>query len=254
MRDRGGLASLLVVARRSFWLLFGGIWLLAGTTMLVVGIGMALEERRWDMAVEATGMVLTKDIVPADSDSSTQYRVRFRYPTQDGGSAEGDQQVDVATWEALAERGPITVYYLPGSSEAPRLDPDPEPFGPLIFLAFGIVLGGVGGVLFGRALRDVFRARRLIESGTDADATVTAVEGTDVSFNRRPQFRVRYSYRDTAGATHTGDSGYLEWEEASTYADGDTVAIRYDPRRPADSVWLGRVAPAAPAPEAAGRS
>lgn len=237
----GGIRTLLAQGKRSFWLLFGGIWLLVGLIMLIVGIGMALEERRWDAAMQTTGLVLTKDIVPADSDSSTEYRVTFRY-SADGRTAEGDQQVDVHIWEALSERGPIEVFYIPGSSEPARLDPSPEPFGPLLFLAFGIVLGGVGGVLFGRSLRNVLRARRLIRSGTDAEATVSAVEQTDVSFNRRPQFRVRYSYRDAAGGTHTGDSGYLEWDEASTFNEGDTVRIRYDPNRPADSVWLGRPA------------
>jgi hypothetical protein len=235
----GGIRALLAQGKRSFWLLFGGIWLVVGAIMLVVGVGMAIEERRWEAAVETTGMVLTKDIVPADSDSSTEYHVTFRYPA-DGRTAEGDQKVDVHGWEALTERGPIIVYYLPGSSETARLDPTPEPFGPVIFLGFGIVLGGVGGFLFVRALRNVLRAGRLMRAGSDADATVTAVEQTDVSFNRRPQFRVRYSYRDGRGDTHKGDSGYLEWDEASMFSEGDAVRVRYDPKRPADSVWLGR--------------
>jgi hypothetical protein len=218
---------------------------------------MALEERRWDGAVRTTGMVLTKDLIPADSDSSTQYRVTFRYANEGGDTLEGDQQVAVSTWERIAERGPIDVYYLPGSTEPARLDADPDPLGPVIFLVIGLVTAGVGGVLFGRALRGVLRARRLMASGVDATGTVTAVEGTDVSFNRRPQFRVRYSYRDASGATHDGDSGYLEWEEASTYSEGETVAIRYDAARRDESLWLGRAgdagrvvdaAPATPVP------
>jgi hypothetical protein len=235
-----GLRGIVARARRSFGLAFGGIWLLVGVIMLVVGGGMAIEERRWDSALQATGMVLTKVIVRADSDSSTEYRVGFRYATHDGETAEGDQEVDVHTWEALTERGPITVYYLAASSEPARLDPSPEPVGALIFLAFGIGLTGVGGFLFVRALRSVLHASRLMEIGTEVDATVTAVEQTDVSFNRRPQFRVRYSYRDSSGSPHAGDSGYLEWDEASTYDEGDTIRVRYDPKRPADSVWVGR--------------
>lgn len=234
----GGIRALLAHGKRSFWLLFGGIWLVVGAIMLVVGIGMASEERRWDAAVQTTGLVLTKDIVPADSDSSTEYRVTFRYSV-DGSAAEGDQQVDVHVWEALKELGPIEIFYIPGSSEPARLDPSPEPFGPLIFLAFGIGLGGVGGFLFVRALRNLVRADRLMRTGVETDATVTAVEQTDVSFNRRPQFRVRYSYRDGRGDTHTGDSGYLEWEEASTFSEGDAVRVRYEPKRPAHSVWIG---------------
>jgi hypothetical protein len=235
-----GLRGIVAQARRSFGLAFGGIWLLVGVIMLVVGTGMAVEERRWNAAQQATGMVLTKDIVRADSDSSTEYRVGFRYTTQGGETREGDQQVEVHTWEALTERGPITVYYLTGSSEPARLDPSPEPVGALIFLAFGIVLTGVGGFLVGRALRNVLRASRLMRTGTEVDASVTGVEQTNVSFNRRPQFRVRYAYRDAAGGEHIGDSGYLEWDEASTFSEGDTVRVRFDPKRPADSIWVGR--------------
>lgn len=236
----GGIRALLAQGKRSFWLLFGGIWLVAGAIMLVVGIGMALDQRRWESPVETNGIVLTKDIVPADSDSSTEYRVGFRYTTDSGATAEGDQRVDVHAWEALVERGPIRVYYLPDSSEPARLDPSPEPFGPLIFLAAGLLLGGVGGFLFGRTLRNLVRAARLIRGGSETDAVVTAVEQTDVSFNRRPQFRVRYSYRDARGDSHAGDSGYLEWAEASAFKEGDAVRIRYDAARPADSVWLGQ--------------
>jgi hypothetical protein len=236
----GGIRALLTDRKRSFWLVFGGIWLAAGVIMLVVGIGMALDERRWGAAVETTGIVLTKDIVPADSDSSTEYRVGFRYTTDSGATAEGDQRVDVHAWEALTERGPIRVFYLPGSSEPARLDPTPDPFGPVIFLVAGMLLAVVGGFLVVRTVRNLLRADRLMRTGTATDATVSAVEQTNVSFNRRPQFRVRYAYRDGRGTSHEGDSGYLEWTEASSYDEGDTVRIRYDPARPADSVLLGR--------------
>lgn len=235
----GGLRSYLSQAKRSFWLFFGAIWLLVGVLMLVIGAGMAIEERAWSGAVRTTGMVLTKDIVRADSDSSTQYRITFRYRTEAGQTVEGDQQVAVATWERLTERGPVDVFYLPGSSDPARLEPGSDPVGALIFLAFGVGLTAVGGTLFGRALLRLMRSRRLLRSGVDADATVSAVEQTDVSFNRRQQFRVRYDYRDSAGGTHAGDSGYLEWEEASAWKVGDTVAVRYDPQRPNESLWMG---------------
>lgn len=234
-----GWRALLGQTKRSFWLLFGGVWLLAGLILFVVGIGTTIEERRWADASTTTGMVLTKEIVPADSDSSTEYRVAFRFVNERGETVEGEDQVEVSIWEALRERGPVDVHHLAGSSEPARLDADPDVVGSVIFLLAGLGTAVVGGFLFGRAARALLRARRLLATGVDVDATVTAVEGTDVSYNRRPQYRVRYSYR-AAGARHVGDSGYLESEEASDYAEGDTVRIRYDPTRPGDSVWLGR--------------
>ncbi len=228
-------------AKRSFWLFFGGIWLLAGLVLFVVGVGMALEERVWSSdAVQTTGMVLTKDIVRADSDSSTQYRVRFRFSPEDGSTVDGAQDVSIETWEALTERGPVAVYYLPTSPSSARLDPDANVVISIVFLVVGVVFGGIGGVLFVRAVRGLLRARRLLRSGVATEATVSGVEGTNVSFNRRPQFRVRYRYRDEQGGEHEGDSGYLDWDEASTWNEGDHVSVRYDPQRPADSHWVGR--------------
>lgn len=234
-------------AKRSFWLLFGGIWLLAGLVLFVVGLGMALEERVWSSeAVQTTGMVLTKDIVRADSDSSTQYRVRFRFSPADGSIVEGAQDVSVETWEALTERDPVPVYYLPTSPSSARLDPDANVVISIVFLVAGVVFGGIGGVLFGRAVRGLLRARRLLRSGVATEATVTGVEGTNVSFNRRQQFRVRYRYPDQQGAEHEGNSGYLDWDEASTWKEGDHVSVRYDPQRPVDSHWVGRTETAIP--------
>lgn len=238
----------LSLAKRSFWLLFGGIWMVAGLVLLVVAAGMALEERTWaSEAVRTTGIVLTKDIVAADSDSSTQYRVRFRFTTQDGSTVEGNQTVEVATWEGLTEREPVEVHYLPSSPSTARLEPGANMFIVVLFFLFGAVFGGIGAFLFGRAALGLRRRRRLLLSGVDVEATVTGVEQTNVSFNRRQQFRVRYTYRDGQGAEHEGDSGYLEWEEASRWKEGDRVAIRHDPRRPAESVWLGDVQASPPA-------
>lgn len=248
---RPDVPSFLGQAKRSFWLFFGGIWLLAGLIMLVVAVGMGIQERTWvSEAVATSGIVLTKDIVPADSDSSTQYRVRFRFTTQDGSTVEGNQDVDVSTWEGLTERDPVDVYYLPSSPSSARLEPDANLFMVVIFFLFGAVFGGIGGVLVVRAVRGLIRARRLLRSGVDAMATVTSVEQTNVSFNRRQQFRVRYTYRDQQGGEHGGDSGYLEWEEASSWNEGDSVAIRYDPQRPAESLWVGRIEAPSPAVDA----
>lgn len=245
---RPDVLSFLGQAKRSFWLFFGGIWLLAGLIMLVVAVGMGIQEQQWRSdAVQTTGIVLTKDIVPADSDSSTQYRVRFRFTTQDGSTVEGNQDVEVGTWEGLTERDPVEVYYLPSSPSSARLEPGANVFMAVIFFLFGAVFGGIGGVLVVRAVRGLIRSRRLLHSGIDAEATVTGVEQTNVSFNRRLQFRVRYEYRDQQSAEHEGDSGYLEWEEASRWTKGDSVAIRYDPQRPAESQWIGNTEAPSPA-------
>jgi len=244
--------SFFGLARRSFWLLFGAIWLTAGAGLVVGGVLFALDERAYaEDGVTATGMVLMKDIDRADSDSSTEYRVRYRFPTEAGETVEGSDDVSVETWESLTERGPIEITYLPERPSSNRLAGESQVFGAAIFLLMGAGFGGVGAVLVGRSLRTVLRARRLLRQGRPADATVTVIEPTSVSVNRRQQFRVRYTYRDMAGQTHDGDSGYLDWEEASRWSTGDVGQVRYDPGRPGDSLWLGApVAPLQPSSDA----
>jgi hypothetical protein len=113
-------------------------------------------------------------------------------------------------------------------------------------MTLGTVFGGIGGFLVVRAVLGLLRTHRLLRSGVAVEATVTVVEQTNVSFNRRQQFRVRYTYRDQQGGRYEGDSGYLDWEEASRWKDGDRAAISYDARRPSESQWIGTIE--APAP------
>jgi hypothetical protein len=233
--------SYLALARRSFWLFFGAIWLCVGLALLAGGVVFAATEAQYADAVATTGLVLGKDIVPADSDSSTEYRVRYRFTTDNGETVEGDEAVSVEAWEALVERGPIVVYYLPARPGASRLSAGADPTGPLIFGLMGIIFGGIGGILVVHSLRDIRRARRLLTLGTPVRATVLGVEQTNVSINRRNQFRVRYTYRDALGREYEGTSGYLDWTEAETWDPGDECLVHFDPARPEESYWIGRV-------------
>lgn len=244
--------SFFTFARRSFWLLFGAIWLFVGIVMLIFGVVFALREQAFAAnGVVATGIVLEKRFIPADSNSSTEYRVVYRFTTQDGRTVEGSDQVNVETWESVVERGPIDVRYLPDVPESNRLNLGSDLVGAVIFLVFGVVLTVIGGLLFLRGLRAVRKARRLMSVGVSADATVTSVEPTNMTVNRRPQYRVRYSYADPQGGTHEGDSGYLDFETAHQWSPGDVVRIRYDPADPEESHWLGAADPAAAPPSSA---
>ncbi len=227
----------------SFWLVFGSIWLLTGVVLTLAGVVTAVAERTWSDAIRTTGEVLVKEIVPADADSSTEYRVGFRFSTRDGTPVRGDQAVDVDAWERLVERDPIVVYYLEESPATARLSPDGDAVGAVIFLVVGVIVGGVGGTLVAREIGTLRRSRRLLRTGIAVVGNVTAIEPTAMSFNRRAQFRVTYSYRDSRGAKHHGDSGYLDWDDAAHWPVGARVAIRYDRDLPSSSVWEGDLDP-----------
>jgi Protein of unknown function (DUF3592) len=109
----------------------------------------------------------------------------------------------------------------------------------------GVVVAVAGAFLFGRALRGILEARRVLRLGRSTVATVIAVEETNISVNGRQQFKVRYSFRDERNQPHEGDSGYLGWTDAASWKPGQSVAIRYDPDRPNESVWIGKPEPTA---------
>lgn len=238
---RPGLASLVGQARRSFWLLFGGIWLLSGSILVITGLGMAWEERAWGDAIRTTGTVLTKDLIRADADSGTEYRVGFRFTTVDGGVVRGERAVDVEVWERLVEQDDIDVWYLPGQPGEARLSPEGEGPGILLFLLLGGGVAVVGGALVAHDLRRLRRARRLLRDGVEVIANVSGVRPANLTINGQPQVRLTYTYRDHRGIGHRGESGYLGRDEADEWPVGSRAAIVIDPDRPSESLWLGRV-------------
>ena len=97
--------------------------------------------------------------------------------------------------------------------------------------------GFIGAVILARSLNTAKRKARIWTQGTQADATVAAVEETNFRVNRRPMWVVRYQYRDESGHTHDGTSEYMAADKANAWKRGDRIRIRFDPRTPNMSVW-----------------
>ena len=119
-----------------------------------------------------------------------------------------------------------------------------------------IVFGILGAILFVAGLltargpaRRLMDLTRLIGHGTAGTATVASVFETSNAVRGVPFWRLRYRYRDAAGAEHEGASDLLTPAEAGEWRVGASGPILYDAARPATSAWLGRHAkldPAAP--------
>jgi hypothetical protein len=107
-------------------------------------------------------------------------------------------------------------------------------------LTVGIIFTMLGAFSLVRGLRQARKEERLLQHGTTAEATVTAVEQTSTRVNRRRLWRIRFVFDDLYGVPHEGQSGYLAVEEAQSYRVGEKAFVRYDPERPAESIWLGR--------------
>jgi hypothetical protein len=113
--------------------------------------------------------------------------------------------------------------------------------GDYTLAAGGLILTAIGGRLFTIAMRRLRLADHLQRDGLSAEAEVIAIEETALRYNRQRQWAIRYRYTDRMGEVHDGRSGYLDPEDVAGWSPGDRGVARFDPRRPATSIWIGRV-------------
>ena len=224
-----------------FLMLFGGIWLLVGLPFLIAGFYLLGEERRFaEEAQVATGLVLTKDLARRRSNegrSSTTYSVRYRFTTPDGQTHEGATDLSYARWNALAEREPIDIAYLPSNPSDNRMAGTDQRMLVTVFTVVGGCLTIAGSVIAGFGVRGRRRTKRLREKGVTADGVIVSVEPANVRINARPQARVQYEFRDHHGQQQHARSGYLPIDDAMRWKAGDRIVVRYDPDRPQQSLW-----------------
>jgi hypothetical protein len=112
--------------------------------------------------------------------------------------------------------------------------------GNYVFAAVGLVVAAVGGAVVRGAVRRIGVERQLRREGLTGEGRVVAVAETNIRYNKRTQWRIHYRYADRTGAEHEGQSGYLDPDEAAAWAIGDRGTVRFDPRDPARSIWIGR--------------
>jgi hypothetical protein len=72
------------------------------------------------------------------------------------------------------------------------------------------------------------------------EGTVFRAGPTDLSINRIAQWRIHYRFRDQFGRAYEGQSHPVSPEEGSAWKVGDKANVRFDRRRPENSLWLGR--------------
>lgn len=146
--------------------------------------------------------------------------------------------MSVTAWERLREMEPVQVQFVASNPSINRVAGESSEASQYVFPAIGLVAALIGAVLAGRGLSSARTKARIWSQGTSADATVAAVEETNVKVNRRPMWVVRYQYRDHAGHTHDGTSEYMAADKANTWKKGDSIRVRFDPEKPSTSVWV----------------
>jgi hypothetical protein len=238
-----------MINTKNSWLWFGGIWLSVGAVFFVVGSSVGvyqsmLSDRLDKKGRTVDGVVLTKEIsttsTKSGTRSSTSYRVTFRFVPRVGEAVRGTADLTKEEWDALEERGPIQVTYLPDQPESYRVPgQSKEIILPLIFGGVGAVVGSIGGFIVFNAAGTRRREKELSRTGMIADATITDIGPSYLRINGVSQIKLRYRFQDAQGKTREG-SCTMSPEEAGNWPPGHTGRVRYDPRKPTVSVWIGR--------------
>jgi hypothetical protein len=236
VRSKSAQPSKGGINQGNFWVLFGSIWLLVGLPFLLGPGYFILQERQLATnGLETEGIVVTKEV--GRSGDSVHRKIGYRF-TADGQTFEGTSEVSEERWNSVTERGPVPIEYLPGRPAVSRVVGASELTLLLIFSFVGLLLSIAGGTIVFVSLRRARTTRRLLTSGVRADASVTEVEPMNLRVNGRPQWRLKYEYRDHRSRQHVG-SMYLDGEEAERWKAGDAGIVLFDPDRPATAVWLG---------------
>lgn len=241
----------LAITGENFPLWFGGIWLAVSVPILVSGLYFGFQqasiaEQLRTQGQSASGMVLTKYIARSSTrsdrgDSRPTCWVTFRFSTEAGDVIKGKAEVNSDTWDALIERHPIAVTYLPTAPENYRIEGETGSWIiPFIFAGVGAVFSIVGGVVLWFGLRSRRITEQLRHKGIATEATVTGIGPGSVRINGVKQWVIRYEFADAAGRKRTGASFPMAPEEAEAWEAGQQGLVRYDPRAPGKSLWLGK--------------
>jgi hypothetical protein len=105
----------------------------------------------------------------------------------------------------------------------------------------GVLLAGA--LLLFLGLRNLMIWRLVLKDGVSAEGAVTAVKMGFLPVRSITEWQrvVHYTYADSAGRHHHGDSGYLSRLEASGWSAGDKCSIRFAQDAPHRSIWIGRI-------------
>ncbi len=233
------MPTLFSFARQSFRLWVGGILLWCGVLFAWIGGEAFLSERRYREARTGRAEVVSRAMQPATSGTSTRYEITYRVTLPHGERVERTEAVDVNEWERLSNGSAVEIHYLPGDGGSVRLARAPAIVQNAIPFALGLVLAPIGFFLVATATRDVLRKVRLLRHGTPVEASVVAVEPTNVRINRRTQWRIRFRYRDLTGEEREGASGYVSASEARAWKPGDIGRVHVDADRREGVLWIG---------------
>ena len=235
------------VSARTFLLLAGLLFTSIGLVFVYTGAQELARERAYQRSgqlIEALVVAKSIDRASREGNSSTSYKVAYRFAGADGRAIEGEDTVSVDEWESLALGSVFKITYLPSAGTS-RAAGESEMGTALGMMALGSLFAVIGSVFLLITARRIRKEWRLLRHGITAQGVVRAIESSDVAINGVRQWIVRYEYRDHYGHKQQGESALLPPGEARAVEIGEICDVRYDPQRPEESMWV-RPRPGAP--------
>ncbi|MGF1444667.1 MAG: DUF3592 domain-containing protein [Pikeienuella sp.] len=239
------LPSFLAFGIRDALIVGGGIVALVGTVFFTVGMVMLAEERRFGAeGIQVTGTVLEKQSLrqrTSDGDYRRVYRVRYNFDWGYGPLLEGSSSVGARVYGELEEGGPVEIVFLESNPGENRLATGGSATAAIIFGVIGGLSATIGGTICAIGLRRVRRLRRILATGLPVEARVTAVEATNVTYNKVRLHRLLYAYEGPNGEHVTGRSRNRRPEAFGGLFPGAKTKVLTDRTAPHESVWAGDI-------------
>lgn len=233
--------------KRSKLLFFIGTFLfLFGLIFGLVGNSLINSERAYESdGTTAQGTVTGKNIeTRSDSDdhnrTSTYYYLKYRFAPPGRESIESSSSVDSTTYQQTSVGATVSVQYLQHDPAQNRIAQQPDYIIGYVFLCIGVLVGGVGLVLFIIEIRQRRLYRRLERDGMMAEATVTAVEPGSLTINGVTQWRLTYTFRDMKGQEVSSSTPHMPPDVARQWNSGDKGKARYDRDNSSLTMWVGK--------------
>ena len=219
-----------------FIFLFGLVWALVGTPLLIAGLLVWRSESELARRGVQAEARLVEKAYKSGSGKSGSYLVRYSFQDQRGAQRLGEARVSRKVWKDLPEGSRLPVLYLPERPEKNRLGGD---LGwdwwvlPLVLGFLGLVFAPAGFVLVFLALRRTLKAMELLRNGVILTGRVLELrEDLGTTINGRHPFVLVYGFRGPDGKEHQGQTQHLPQALEGRWQVGGSVTVICDPQDP----------------------
>lgn len=238
-RRLGSLVAARAALRRassSVASMAGAIFLFVGLVFLVTLVPLLLRDRALAVnGVRTSGTVVGRRAAPArdrgeDSRDVRAWIIQYEFVLADGRTWAAERDVGATVWNTLDVGDRLDVRYAPDDPSRHLLPGTGESVLPIVGALFPVLLLVIGALLVRRGLPEILEPLRLYRDGIVSQARITGAEDvTNLTVNGRHPVRIRYVFRDRAGAELEGATTTMDGELIATLSPGAGATVLYAP-------------------------